>query len=100
VAQDRDLVNTDVVLWHTFGPTHIPRTEDWPVMPVDYYGFWLKPHGFLDRNPALDLPDWSTAGGRCCGTEVGHADPVPATAGAHAVTGTGDHPAHDCRCEG
>ncbi|MEX5297217.1 primary-amine oxidase [Kocuria sp. CPCC 205292] len=112
VQQDRSLENTDVVLWHTFGPTHIPRTEDWPVMPVDYYGFWFKPYGFLDRNPALDLPDWSTAGGTCCGTEVGHADPVPATEGAHAITGHDhggvhpgrDHgsarPAHDCGCEG
>ncbi|WP_427016074.1 primary-amine oxidase [Pseudarthrobacter sp. P1] len=54
---DRSLENTDVVLWHVFGPTHVPRTEDWPVMPVDYSGFMLKPNGFLDRNPALDLPD-------------------------------------------
>jgi primary-amine oxidase len=49
--------NTDAVLWHVFGPTHVPRTEDWPIMPVDYSGFMLKPNGFLDRNPALDLPD-------------------------------------------
>ncbi|GAA1775394.1 primary-amine oxidase [Streptomonospora arabica] len=70
---DRELTDTDVVLWHTFGPTHIPRPEDWPVMPVDYSGFWLKPHGFLDANPALDLPDWSSrsrggggAHGECC----------------------------------
>lgn len=70
VKQDRSLEQEDVVLWHTFGPTHVPRPEDWPIMPVDYYGFWLKPYGFFDKNPALDLPDWSTAGGSCCGTEV------------------------------
>lgn len=29
-----DLVDADVVLWHVFGPTHVPRPEDWPVMPV------------------------------------------------------------------
>ena len=56
-ARDRDLADTDVVLWHVFGPTHLPRPEDWPVMPVDRSGFRLRPLGFCDRNPALDLPD-------------------------------------------
>ena len=59
-AADRSLVDTDVVLWHTFGVTHIPRPEDWPVMPVEYCGFHLVPVGFFDRNPALDLPPAST----------------------------------------
>ncbi|MET4095780.1 primary-amine oxidase [Arthrobacter sp. UYCu712] len=53
---NRSLENEDVVLWHTFGPTHFPRPEDWPVMPVDYAKFTLKPHGFFDRNPTLDVP--------------------------------------------
>ena len=44
------------MLWHTFGTTHFPRPEDWPVMPVDYVGFTLKPVGFFDRNPTLDVP--------------------------------------------
>ena len=55
-ARDRSLDGADLVLWHTFGLTHIPRPEDWPIMPVDYAGFWFKPYGFLDTNPALDLP--------------------------------------------
>ena len=54
-AADRDLVDTDVVVWYTFGVTHIPRPEDWPVMPVEYTGFLLAPFGFFDRNPALDV---------------------------------------------
>jgi hypothetical protein len=33
-AGDRDIDGHDIVVWHTFGPTHIPRPEDWPVMPV------------------------------------------------------------------
>jgi len=53
---NRSLVDTDVVLWHTFGVTHVPRPEDWPVMPVECCGFLLSPVGFFDRNPALDLP--------------------------------------------
>jgi primary-amine oxidase len=55
-AQDRSIENTDVVLWYVFGLHHIPRPEDWPVMPVDIVSFWLKPFGFFDRNPALDVP--------------------------------------------
>ncbi|WP_158891013.1 primary-amine oxidase [Amycolatopsis anabasis] len=55
-AADRDLTGTELVLWHVFGPTHVPRPEDWPVMPVDRSGFALRPTGFCDRNPALDLP--------------------------------------------
>jgi primary-amine oxidase len=61
---DRDLDGADIVLWHTFGLTHFPRPEDWPVMPVDYAGFTLKPVGFFDRNPTLDVPPTT---GRCHG---------------------------------
>jgi primary-amine oxidase len=25
-------------------------------MPADVVSFWLKPFGFFDRNPALDVP--------------------------------------------
>ncbi|MGZ4735498.1 MAG: primary-amine oxidase [Acidimicrobiia bacterium] len=53
---DRNLVDTDIVVWYTFGVTHFVRPEDWPVMPVEYAGFLLSPFGFFDRNPALDLP--------------------------------------------
>ena len=55
-AADRSLVDTDVVVWYTFGLTHIVRPEDWPVTPVEYTGFLLRPFGFFDRNPALDVP--------------------------------------------
>jgi primary-amine oxidase len=53
---DRSLVNTDLVVWYSFGVTHFVRPEDWPVMPVEYTGFLLSPFGFFDRNPALDVP--------------------------------------------
>jgi primary-amine oxidase len=53
---DRPLENTDVVLWHTFVAHHVVRPEDWPVMPVTYVGFHLKPWGFFAGNPALDVP--------------------------------------------
>jgi primary-amine oxidase len=56
VAADREIDGRDIVLWHTFGMTHFPRPEDWPVMPVAHCGFALRPVGFFDRNPILDLP--------------------------------------------
>jgi primary-amine oxidase len=55
IASDQDIDGTDLVVWHTFGPTHFPRLEDWPVMPVARCGFVLKPTGFYDRNPTLDV---------------------------------------------
>ncbi|MFI6173413.1 primary-amine oxidase [Nocardia sp. NPDC051052] len=63
VRADRPLDNEDLVVWHTFGLTHFPRPEDWPIMPVDYTGFVLKPVGFFDRNPTLDVP--RTSSGHC-----------------------------------
>jgi primary-amine oxidase len=56
VADDEPLENTDVVLWYVFGIHHITRPEEWPIMPVDAISFWLKPFGFFDRNPSLDVP--------------------------------------------
>jgi primary-amine oxidase len=66
IADDENLVNTDVVLWYVFGIHHITRAEDWPVMPVDKVSFTLKPFGFFDRNPSLDAPRPPAKGGSCC----------------------------------
>ncbi|MDP5225750.1 MULTISPECIES: primary-amine oxidase [Arthrobacter] len=66
VAQDRDLDGQELVLWHTFGLTHFPRPEDWPIMPVDHVGFRLRPEGFFDRSPVLDVPaSAQKEGGHC-----------------------------------
>ncbi|UGT43440.1 primary-amine oxidase [Nocardia yamanashiensis] len=64
MAANRSLDGEDLVLWHTFGLTHFPRPEDWPVMPVDYAGFKLQPYGFFDRNPVLGVPP--SAAAHCC----------------------------------
>ncbi|MFT5530693.1 MAG: primary-amine oxidase [Candidatus Poriferisodalaceae bacterium] len=55
-AADRNVENTDVVLWYTMGHNHLPSLEDWPVMPVATVGFTLKPSGFFDHSPVMDLP--------------------------------------------
>jgi primary-amine oxidase len=52
----RSLEDADVVVWYTFGVQHVVRPEDWPVMPVTRAGFHLKPSGFFDYNPAVDVP--------------------------------------------
>ena len=53
---DRSLENKPLVVWYVFGHTHVPRAEDWPVMPVASIGFSLKPDGFFDQNPSMDVP--------------------------------------------
>lgn len=53
---NRDIDNSDIVVWYNFGAHHLPRPEDWPVMPAAHCGFRLRPFGFFDENPTLDLP--------------------------------------------
>jgi primary-amine oxidase len=55
-GNNESIANQDVVVWYTMGITHIPRPEEWPVMPVTHVGFKLIPAGFFARNPALDVP--------------------------------------------
>jgi len=54
--KNRPVTDTDIVVWYTFAHLHLPRPEDWPVMPVGYVGFMLEPVGFFERNPAIDVP--------------------------------------------
>jgi len=56
IKQNREIENADVVLWHSFGHTHVCKPEDFPIMPVEYAGFALKPNGFFASNIAMDLP--------------------------------------------
>ncbi|WIA36385.1 hypothetical protein OEZ86_007700 [Tetradesmus obliquus] len=58
--QDRSLLGADPVIWLTFGVTHFVRPEDAPVMPCDQVGFLMKPFGFFESNPALDVPPEDT----------------------------------------
>jgi len=62
---NRSIENTDVVLWYSMNAHHIPRPEDWPVMPVTYISFKLKPTGFFDRNPSLDVPPPASHADHC-----------------------------------
>ncbi len=55
-SANRPVADTDVVVWYTLGFHHVPRPEDWPVMPVAWHGLEIRPVGFFARNPAIDLP--------------------------------------------
>ncbi len=68
IADDEPLEGTDVVLWYVFGIHHITRVEDWPIMPADTVSFWLKPFGFFDQNPSIDVAPSDTAEGDHCHT--------------------------------
>ncbi|GMG20231.1 unnamed protein product [Ambrosiozyma monospora] len=82
--RNENVRNADPVVWATLGFTHIPRPEDFPVMPVEIHEIHVTPFGFFEKNPALDVPqsnnkfnksvyyDDATSGaksgaGSCCG---------------------------------
>lgn len=54
------------MLWYVFGLHHVTRPEEWPVMAADVVSFWLKPFGFFDRNPSLDVPPNPPKHGAAC----------------------------------
>lgn len=76
--RNENVENEDVILWHSFGITHITRPEgktalflylllhqdeqtdsfsvDFPVMPVERLACTLKPTNFFDLNPSNDIP--------------------------------------------
>ena len=59
-ARHRPVDNADIVLWATLGFHHVPRPEDWPVMPTQWHSLSLMPDGFFDRNPSVAPADGTT----------------------------------------
>jgi primary-amine oxidase len=55
-SANRAIENRDIVLWYTMGMHHVARAEDWPVMPVAWHSFELRPFDFFNGNPAMLLP--------------------------------------------
>ncbi|MCW2798972.1 MAG: hypothetical protein JWQ70_444 [Aeromicrobium sp.] len=74
IADDAPLEDTDLVLWYTIGAHHVVRPEDWPVMPCAYVGFMLKPVGFFDGNPALDVAPSAACHASAAGSAHEHKD--------------------------
>lgn len=54
-ARAEDLAGEPVVFVQ-FGINHIPRVEDFPVMPCEILKVSFKPVNFFDKNPGLDVP--------------------------------------------
>ena len=54
-AANRPIERTDIVAWYVLGLHHVVRAADWPVMPVAWYAFEIRPFDFFARHPALDL---------------------------------------------
>lgn len=50
-VNDEPLDGQDVVVWYAMHVHHLPRTENWPEMPVEWAGFDLLPRDFLDVTP-------------------------------------------------
>jgi primary-amine oxidase len=48
--------DTDLVLYVQAGINHIPRVEDFPIMPIEEIKIRMKPVNFFNKNPALDVP--------------------------------------------
>ncbi|KAF8079221.1 copper amine oxidase [Lyophyllum atratum] len=56
VKGKQNIENVDILLYLTVGTTHIPRPEDWPVMPVEHLNVSFKPNSFFKMNPSMDVP--------------------------------------------
>ncbi|KAL0571658.1 peroxisomal copper amine oxidase [Marasmius crinis-equi] len=56
VKEGKKVTEEDLLVYLTIGTTHIPRPEDWPVMPVEHLNITLKPQSFFTKNPSMDVP--------------------------------------------
>lgn len=66
------VADTDIVFWHTFGVTHIPAPEDFPIMPVEPITLLLRPRNFFSNNPAMDvMPSYCSTPSQVAGKQDG-----------------------------
>lgn len=54
--RNENVKDTDLVLFIQAGINHVPRIEDFPVMPCEILRIHMKPVNFFEKNPALDVP--------------------------------------------
>lgn len=68
----KSIANKDIVSYITLGTTHVPRPEDFPVMPAETVRLMLKPVNFFRRNPTLDVPSTADAQSTAAGAANGN----------------------------
>jgi primary-amine oxidase len=76
----------DIVVWVQFGLQHVPRCEDFPVMPAEIIKVSLKPVNFFTKNPAIDVPPSTQAFNRS--TLIETASPQQACEGGRCERGS------------
>ncbi len=54
-ANGENVADADLVLWPTVGFRHVTRIEDWPALSTVWKSVKLRPYGFFDHNPAIDI---------------------------------------------
>lgn len=54
--RNENVKDDDFVVYIQAGINHVPRIEDFPVMPCEILKIHMKPVNFFDKNPALDVP--------------------------------------------
>ena len=80
-----DVLDKDPVVWVQFGINHVPRIEDFPVMPCEILKVSLKPVNFFERNPAIDVQPSEQSFNK----SVALGDGNHGQGGEEAVVGTG-----------
>ena len=55
INKNRKLNGQDIVTWVTAGFHHVTRSEDWPVMPLNWKSIKIRPMNFFDYNPAITI---------------------------------------------
>jgi primary-amine oxidase len=54
-ADAQSVFDRDIVIWYSLGETHVPRPEDYPLMPTMKLSVLFRPEGFFARDPSLGL---------------------------------------------
>ncbi|KAF2272146.1 uncharacterized protein EI97DRAFT_235076 [Westerdykella ornata] len=86
-GRKENVKDTDVVLYIQAGINHVPRIEDFPVMPVEILKIHMKPVNFFDKNPALDVPPSEQSFNKSALlSEQHHQGSAEATVGADGTT--------------
>jgi primary-amine oxidase len=54
-ANEQSVFDQDIVIWYSLGETHVPRPEDYPLMPTVKLSVLFRPEGFFSHDPSLGL---------------------------------------------